>query len=691
MVTAQNNGRWVHEVIQHNNGILAARELAPTADWSEIGESQHFAQFYETDGFLLNALSGFIGAGLGAGDACIVVATRAHRASLEERLQTDGLDVAAARARGQYVSLDAAETLSTFMLDGSPEPGRFAAVFGEIIARAAEGRQRVRIFGEMVALLWAEGHHDAAINLEALWNKLHETHSFLLFCAYPINGFGGEALASPLGAVCAEHSHVIPAESYTALTSPDERLRAIILLQQKARLLEAEIAERRQAEDALRAVKDELEVQVEDLRRLHEMSARLTSTLDIESVLREVLRAALVVQGTSLGLLSLCDPERDGLILKASSGFDEAFLKVVEWVPPGGGACGTCYEQRRRIVVEDVDVDPIFTPYREAAQLAGFRACHSTPLITRSGTMIGVLSVHFRRPHRPSERETRLMDLYARMAADFIENARLHHEVQQELEEREQLLIREQTARAEAESANRIKDQFLTVAAHELRTPLTTLMGQAQLFQRRAERDGHLSEHDRRTLRVINDQVARLNKLVLDLLDVSRLEMGQLAIEQAPLDICELARRVVREMAQTADDRGVEIVCPDTPILVNGDELRLEQVLQNLIQNAVKYSPLGGRIVVGVDRRGDMASVSVADEGIGIPSQALPRLFERFYRATNAEEHYISGIGIGLFVVKQIVMLHGGTVAVESSEGKGSTFTVCLPLLERPETLEVAE
>jgi signal transduction histidine kinase len=418
---------------------------------------------------------------------------------------------------------------------------------------------------------------------------------------------------------------------------------------------------------------------------LHDISARLTSTLDIEVVLREVLRMALAMQGTSLGLLSLCGEDYDGLKLKVSSGFDQTFLQEVELVPPGGGACGTCYQRRERVVVEDVEVDPIFDSYRAAARAAGFRACHSTPLIARSGTIIGVLSVHFPQPHRPSERETHLMDLYAQMAADVIENARLHHQVQQELGAREELLRREHAARAEAESANRMKDQFLSVAAHELRTPLTTLMGQAQLFLRRAEREGHLLERDQRTLQIINDQVGRLNKLVLALLDISRLEIGQLRIERAPLDICALVGRVVHEIAPTADDRAIELICPKQPVLINGDTLRLEQVLQNLIQNALKYSRPPAPVRVTLTAEADMALLDIQDHGMGIPRDALPKLFQRFYRAENAEQQHISGMGIGLYVVKEIVAMHGGTVAVQSTEGAGSTFTVRLPLCPAPD------
>lgn len=251
MIKAKNNGHFVGREIQHNFGEVAVRQFAPRTDWREMCETEHFVQFYEGDNFLLTSLGGFIGVGLAAGDSCIVVATKAHRDGLEKQLQADGFNMVVARASGQYVSLDAAETLSKFVVDGSPEPGLFVAVVEEIIARAAQGKRRVRIFGEMVALLWADGNQQAAIRLEEFWNKLHETHPFLLFCAYPMNGVGGEALVEPFSQVCTAHSRVIPAESYTALTDPDDRLRAIIQLQQQAKSLQAEITERKEAEEKL--------------------------------------------------------------------------------------------------------------------------------------------------------------------------------------------------------------------------------------------------------------------------------------------------------------------------------------------------------------------------------------------------------------------------------------------------------
>ncbi len=230
----------------------AVQPEAPHAHWSEMGTSEHFVQFYETDEFLLYSASDYIATALCSGDATVVVATGPHREGVEERLQASGLDLAAARADGQYVSLDADETLSRFMVAGEPDPGRFVELIGSIISRATEGGRQVRVFGEMVALLADEGNHTAVVRLEELWNGLQKIHSFSLFCAYPMDHFSREAPAQLLGDVCAEHSSVIPAESYAALPTPEDRLRAIAALQQKATWLEAETAERKRVEERLR-------------------------------------------------------------------------------------------------------------------------------------------------------------------------------------------------------------------------------------------------------------------------------------------------------------------------------------------------------------------------------------------------------------------------------------------------------
>src|SRR4029078_6387521 len=169
------------------------------------------------------------------------------------------------------------------------------------------------------------------------------------------------------------------------------------------------------------------------------------------------------------------------------------------------------------------------------------------------------------------------------------------------------------------------------------------------------------------------------------LLDISRLQLGQLSIEPLPLALGALAARLVQETRPLLLQHSIDYIGTDDQVLINGDELRLEQALQNLLQNAVKYSPDGGAISVRVACDASCSSVAVTDSGIGMPPEGLPQLFQRFYRAPNVDPQHISGLGVGLFVVKEIVELHGGTVGVSSEVGTGSTFTLSIPLLAQPE------
>lgn len=246
-------------------------DLSPFTSSAGLG---HFVQFYHEDGFLLDAVGRFIGTALAGGDAGVVIATRPHRDRLVEALTARGLDVAAAGACGRYIALDAAEVVAHVMEGGWPDEARFAEVVEDLLARAATAAAngRVRAFGEIVALLCAEGRHEAAIRVEELWNELAKKRRFSLFCAYPIGAFRREVDGTPFLRICAEHAHVIPAESFTALKTPVERLRAVSRLQQQARALETEAGERKKAEQSLHRKHEELsdflENAVEGLQRV---------------------------------------------------------------------------------------------------------------------------------------------------------------------------------------------------------------------------------------------------------------------------------------------------------------------------------------------------------------------------------------------------------------------------------------
>jgi signal transduction histidine kinase len=309
---------------------------------------------------------------------------------------------------------------------------------------------------------------------------------------------------------------------------------------------------------------------------------------------------------------------------------------------------------------------------RQADQLASTIATLEREVAERERTEQALRRAHDELEGRVNDRTAGLAIANQALRAEIAERQRVEGE-------RAKLLVREQQARADAEAAVYVRDQFLSIASHELKTPLTSLLGNTQLLRRRAARDKTFAEHNQQALEVIEQQAIRLKKLIDALLDISRIQNGQLVLSQQPLDLEALAQRMVREVQPILQQHTIEFAGLGAPLMVEGDELRLEQVLQNIIQNAVKYSPSGGTISVQVNAKNGHAYVSISDQGIGIPQPALKQLFQRFYRAENAEARQISGMGVGLYLVKEIVKLHGGTIQVDSTEGVGSTFTIQLP------------
>lgn len=281
------------------------------------------------------------------------------------------------------------------------------------------------------------------------------------------------------------------------------------------------------------------------------------------------------------------------------------------------------------------------------------------PLISRTITL-GAISLGLGASERRyTEADLTLGHKLAQRAAGAIDNARLY---------------------GEAQAAIQARDMFLSLAAHELKNPLTAILGNIQLVERRLLR---AAEPDQRLLRpsqVAHAQVRRLGHLIATLLDVSRIEAGQLTISCVPLDLCALTRQVLEAIEPTIIDHQLALELPAAPLRIMGDAGRLEQVLSNLLQNAVKYSPAGGTIGVRLARQGDRAALAVSDQGIGIEPEALPHLFEPFYRSADAARQSVTGMGIGLYVVREIMTLHGGSVTVESTLGQGSCFTIWLPL-----------
>lgn len=415
--------------------------------------------------------------------------------------------------------------------------------------------------------------------------------------------------------------------------------------------------------------------QAERLGALAEASQLFAAaSLDMPALLDTVARQVTHAIG-DLGMVGLLSDDRGALRLAAVAHADaearEALAQLLSRFPLGDDEGG----RGRALRAGEAQLIPVIAPEQLRALLGpehwphieryGVHSLIVAPLRV-NGEVVGTLGAARTSPGRPyTDGDLTMLQELADRAALAAANARLYQQ---------------------AREAIQIRDQFLSIAAHELKTPLTALSGQAQLAQRRISRGDQSPERIARSIGVIARQAERLDAMVRTLLDVGRIEQGQFALERQPLDLAELLDRLADE-AQSELDRHTLVYERDPgPTPIDGDPLRIEQVVQNLLSNAVKYSPAGGTVTLRVERRAGRATITVADEGVGIPAEALPQLFQRFYRASNVTAHHISGMGIGLYVVREIVARHGGTVEVASSEGEGSLFTVSLPTLDAPAT-----
>jgi len=479
---------------------LHTASLGDRASWTDVNPHSHLVQFYENDGFLIDALSRWFGDGLSGGDSCVFVGTESHRISLEQKLADRGFDIDRFRKSGRLVCVDASQVLSTFMVDEWPNEGSFIGAIETVLGRVSKTRE-LRVFGEMVAVLWADGRRQAAVRLEEMWNAFMRTHALSLCCAYPLHSFSSDADASLFLKVCAQHTQVLPAESYTSLTTEAERLRAISLLQHEASVLETEKAGRKEAEQSL---------------------------VELEQILK-----------IRLAELALADQRRN---------------------------------------------------------------------------------------------------------------------------------------------------EFLAMLGHELRNPLSAVLdaiATAQVDQTRRER----------ALTIARRQTDQLAGLVDDLLDVGRITQGRIVLKKEAIKVASILKQAVEE-AQCLVEPGqhrlsVRMSLGAEEAVIEADPARMRQVIANLIHNAAKFTPAGGRIDVLAERADDEIVLRVLDSGIGIAPDLLPRVFDLFTQAERPLDRSHGGLGIGLTLVKRLIEMHGGRVEARSAgQGMGSEFEVRLPALadSRPQT-----
>jgi PAS domain S-box-containing protein len=332
-------------------------------------------------------------------------------------------------------------------------------------------------------------------------------------------------------------------------------------------------------------------------------------------------------------------------------------------------------EQGKTVINFDSKVDPrTAADYERSYAPNGERAYVAVPLM-RDGHWVASLWASDDRPRQWSKEEVSLLQTVAERTWTAIQKLRAEAE-------REQLLQREQEARDAAEKANQLKDEFLATLSHELRNPLNVILGYSELLLRmpEIERSSRLAQMAEALRRNAQSQ----SQLINDLLDLSRLQRGKISLNQETVSLAAIIDSAVETVRADASSKGIEIrlLGSDQLLLVDGDRLRLQQIAWNLLNNAVKFTPHGGRIDIGLNNENGSAVLVIADTGQGIEPAFLPHVFEMFRQADSSNSRRHGGLGIGLALVQQLVQLHGGRIEAHSEgSNKGSRFTVRLPLL----------
>jgi signal transduction histidine kinase/ActR/RegA family two-component response regulator len=424
-----------------------------------------------------------------------------------------------------------------------------------------------------------------------------------------------------------------------------------------------ELVSRTAVEQALRASETRYRALAARTSRLHALSAALSEAVTTDAVARAVVQHGSIVVGATGGevmVLANDGAEFETLYREPASTTGTYPRTEVE-----DGWCATdAVRQMQPIFIDSLhELQERFWRSASAAADDGFESSATIPLLI-DGSPIGVVAFHFTVPVKFDQDYQTLLASVAHHCAQTLDRARLYESTQH--------------ARTDAERANRLKDEFVSIVSHELRTPLNAILGWTTMLQRQS-----LSvEKSARALQSIFDNATRQARLIDELLDFSRVAAGRTNFQMENVDVRELIRGVVDSMTPTAAARGIELrLSAVPPVEVVGDIRRLEQVFFNLVDNALKFTAKGGQVSLDVRIIDGHVEVTVRDSGIGIEPEFLPHVFDRFRQGDSTTSRAYGGLGLGLSIAKQLVQAHKGTIAAESGgENRGATFTVRLPV-----------
>jgi signal transduction histidine kinase len=398
-----------------------------------------------------------------------------------------------------------------------------------------------------------------------------------------------------------------------------------------------------------------------ELELMVQVSRTLTSTLDIERLLSVIIETAAQLVDSQGASIILEDQRTGALIFRAAAGPKSDELLNMR-VPIEGSIAGTVFKTQEPLIVQDTHTDP--RHYSEVDRDIQFttQSILAVPMVFKERT-IGVLEAVNKLNHgRFSEHDVQTLSTLAAQAAIAIENARLVAELKE--------------ANVRLAELDRLKSDFIAIASHELRTPLGLILGYASFL--REEADGATSEELNMVLRA----AMQLKGLIEDMVNLNYLEARSAILNLSECSLREIIEEAMESQGQFAATKSLQIFpsLPAVSMRVRADREKILIVLNNLLDNAIKFTPAGGRVQVAVRPQTGMVAVSVTDTGIGIPPDDLERIFERFYQVESHLTREEGGMGLGLCIARGMVELHGGRIWAESVQGRGSRFTFTLPI-----------
>jgi PAS domain S-box-containing protein len=427
-----------------------------------------------------------------------------------------------------------------------------------------------------------------------------------------------------------------------------------------------DITQRKLAEDALRESEARFRHAANRTARLQALTAALSEALTPMQAATAVLTHGLTALGAHAGSVALLAERGGELELLDSIGFPpEMVEKWRRFTVESDAPLAETVRTGKMVLIESLQARESRYPRLSSLHAVNeSQALASVPLIVE-GRTIGAMGLTFREIQKFEEDDRAFMLAIARLCAQAIQRARLYQA--------------EHRMRAEAEEANRTKDEFLATLSHELRTPLTAMLGWTRML-RMDMLDEKTSAH---ALETVERNAKVQAQLIEDLLDVSRIITGKLRLDVRPMELQPVIEAAIDAVRPAADAKNIELQTALNPLAgaVSGDPNRLQQVIWNLVANAVKFTNTGGQVKVGLERVDSHVEISVSDTGQGIEPEFLPYVFDRFRQADGSTTRMHGGLGLGLAIVRHLVELHGGTVRAQSSgEGQGATFNVQLPL-----------